>query len=448
MARRRSKYAGRELPKVSNPVEALRRFAVVEAAGTEDSLRRDAESEIMREQYNPKQNLQDWRVFVDEVAEAYVKNKRWDKEFTIADFLFPSKIRDAAAKELINDFWSDIASEYPDMKFPKVASMSKKAGYTHYWKRLNDSGFTSAQWSSLLREADKIIKAAEKVGISIKGPHGSGNPKLTNQHIALNGDASVKEDHESFVLTRQLYYGLNNPFLESDWCKTNNKPYDAVVVSILAAAQKIAPDVIEVSSDGGSSAIKRVLASQNIDGIQAEFEEKVARFEKGVSVDVPQYLREHRNPDAAEEWEEMNEKYRDKFKTATQKRLLKKARISDDAEELRMWIDNEEGLYRRAENIRQEALDIMVEGSYDRWDHNRIVEDWEELVRETAKVIERVVPDSDYVPFNKRSIKEAAEECAREFLVDVQKGRIRGSDYGYSNAEMKAIPKEVMKLRV
>ena len=39
-----------------------------------------------------------------------------------------------------------------------------------------------------------------------------------------------------------------------------------------------------------------------------------ARFEEGVSVDVPKYLREHGNPEAAEDWVDMNEEHKDEFK--------------------------------------------------------------------------------------------------------------------------------------
>lgn len=41
-----------------------------------------------------------------------------------------------------------------------------------------------------------------------------------------------------------------------------------------------------------------------------------AKFEEGKSVDVPKYLEEHGNPEAAKEWVEQNEANRDKFKTA------------------------------------------------------------------------------------------------------------------------------------
>jgi len=35
-------------------------------------------------------------------------------------------------------------------------------------------------------------------------------------------------------------------------CKTGERPYDAVVVSILALANRIAPQLVNLSSDGGN----------------------------------------------------------------------------------------------------------------------------------------------------------------------------------------------------
>lgn len=42
----------------------------------------------------------------------------------------------------------------------------------------------------------------------------------------------------------------------------------------------------------------------------------MAKFEEGKSVDVPKYLEEHGNPEAAKEWIEQNEAHKDQFKTA------------------------------------------------------------------------------------------------------------------------------------
>jgi len=52
---------------------------------------------------------------------------------------------------------------------------------------------------------------------------------------------------------------------------------------------------------------------------RALLEALTAKFPAGQSVDVPEYLRDHGNPEAAEEWEAMNEKYKDVVKDKAKK---------------------------------------------------------------------------------------------------------------------------------
>jgi uncharacterized protein YidB (DUF937 family) len=50
---------------------------------------------------------------------------------------------------------------------------------------------------------------------------------------------------------------------------------------------------------------------------QLRLAQKSAKFEEGKSVDVPKYLRDHDNPQGAEDWKEENEKNKDNFKKAS-----------------------------------------------------------------------------------------------------------------------------------
>jgi len=130
----------------------------------------------------------------------------------------------------------------------RSAAMSKKAGYSHRWSMNRD--FTLQEWAKLIRVAKKIVREAMKRdGIPIRGPMGSGRPTFTSNDISLNGDRDVGDDFESFDLSREQY---------NDFCKTGRRPYDAVVVSILAYIKRNIPDVLEIQSDGGPSAIRRV----------------------------------------------------------------------------------------------------------------------------------------------------------------------------------------------
>lgn len=114
------------------------------------------------------------------------------------------------------------------------------AGYTHHWAV--EAEFNDEQWKQILAGAKKIIAAAKRDKIEIVGPLGKGKPDLTPVVIALNG--AGKDSHESFLLRRR----------PGDWfCKTARKPYDKVVVSILALAKNVAPETVTVSSDGGGN---------------------------------------------------------------------------------------------------------------------------------------------------------------------------------------------------
>lgn len=118
-------------------------------------------------------------------------------------------------------------------------------GYTHYWR--NPQGFSDQQWKKLMAEAKKILAAAKKAGIKLAGPDGSGKPEIGDEYIAFNG---VGEDSYE-----DCWISKNGG--EFKFCKTAKKPYDPVVVSVLAAAKKINSKFYP-SSDGGPEAIARI----------------------------------------------------------------------------------------------------------------------------------------------------------------------------------------------
>ena len=151
--------------------------------------------------------------------------------------------------------------------------MHKLAGYSNYWTYVAtpenpDGGFTPAQWSKVLAETRKIIAAAEEKGIKVAGPSGSGLPVLDNDHIALNG--ANPDDYETFHLNRipsaydkDYHVQMSNRNeVASSFCKTNGKPYDAVVASILSYAARVSKRGLSVHSDGGR--MKRILATEEL----------------------------------------------------------------------------------------------------------------------------------------------------------------------------------------
>ena len=174
-------------------------------------------------------------------------------------------------------------------------------GYTHYWRHTRT--FTDAEWKLILGETKRIIAKAQRglctgtedaasesgfkldeqgfrhgfnergawrtfahpespiprpgEPIWLAGPSGKGKPRLSKHVIALNGKRP--HDYESFVLGKEP--SAPHPYRQegdamTDFCKTEYRPYDSVVVSILAVVQRVAPDAILVRSDGGPEAIR------------------------------------------------------------------------------------------------------------------------------------------------------------------------------------------------
>ena len=128
--------------------------------------------------------------------------------------------------------------------------MRKTAGYTHFWQ-VRGQGFTDKQWRAILALTAQIIDNAAENGTVVAGPDGSGDPELGARCIDLNGRDS--EMGEPFHLTKDASPAWGK-------CKTLHQPYDAVVVSILTAAKKVAPDILEISSDGGRDVFTRIYA--------------------------------------------------------------------------------------------------------------------------------------------------------------------------------------------
>jgi hypothetical protein len=114
-------------------------------------------------------------------------------------------------------------------------------GYTHYFRQSRE--FTEAEWTALTEYARKIVEAALCEAIELAGWDGSADtdPEITSYQIVLNG--AGPNDYDTFMLTKRV----TEP---SFVCKTQRRPYDPVVVTILHAACVIAPDAITESSDG------------------------------------------------------------------------------------------------------------------------------------------------------------------------------------------------------
>lgn len=104
-------------------------------------------------------------------------------------------------------------------------------GYTHYWT-INEA-VTPEQFKELGSGVLKIVNTANEAGIEL-------NASFTAGSFDVNGVGAG--EHETF------FFGLDTQGF--NFCKTAQKPYDAVVTASLILAKKIFGDSIEVKSDG------------------------------------------------------------------------------------------------------------------------------------------------------------------------------------------------------
>ena len=140
--------------------------------------------------------------------------------------------------------------------------------WRYLWRDEGELGFTKSEWSRLLSTAKKIIRTAEKGDVYVRVLD------MNNDEIVING---IRGHRDTFVLERdpsedqrRMQRDFQQAFAEMypdegtigarGFCMTDSHPYGSVVESILAAAQKIAPDAFKSSSDSSRN-LKRIFAT-------------------------------------------------------------------------------------------------------------------------------------------------------------------------------------------
>jgi hypothetical protein len=111
-------------------------------------------------------------------------------------------------------------------------------GYTHYWTITKE--LTPAQLKEWTEGVKAIVETAIEAGISLGDGLGFDAPNIEETLVAFNGVG--EGGHETF--------GIRLGDEGFDFCKTAEKPYDAVVTASLIYAKKIFGDAIEIKSDG------------------------------------------------------------------------------------------------------------------------------------------------------------------------------------------------------
>ena len=131
-------------------------------------------------------------------------------------------------------------------------------GYTNNWHQKDD--FTDTEFNKLAKHTKKMIKFFEEeleINFSQKEIVFEYSDKNLN-FISFNGDNENDLDHETFIfeqIKREKYDYVTQDDYDDlgafNFCKTNRKPYDALVWNILRKAYQIAPKKISIGNDDG-----------------------------------------------------------------------------------------------------------------------------------------------------------------------------------------------------
>lgn len=106
--------------------------------------------------------------------------------------------------------------------------------------------FTDEEWEALCAKTRTIVDHCTAQGIVLLHECDVDSPPTINDRtIRFNGDS--REDdlgHETFIIYKE---GVSQGF---NFCKTACKPYDLACCLVLLAAHEVAPNALDIGSDG------------------------------------------------------------------------------------------------------------------------------------------------------------------------------------------------------
>lgn len=122
-------------------------------------------------------------------------------------------------------------------------------GYTHYWHKRGDISVDA--WSKLCQDMTKVLAHHEVASIVAGGMGDAGSAPICN-HSELTFNGIGDNSHETFYLTRHTApEDMDKDGKAFAFCKTNQKPYDAVVcAALILLAQHTTTKAVEIASDG------------------------------------------------------------------------------------------------------------------------------------------------------------------------------------------------------
>ncbi len=122
-------------------------------------------------------------------------------------------------------------------------------GYSHYWHRVE--AFNEDDFLAFAERVRKLLHDVRGFDLPIIGPGNQAEPQLDGARIAFNaaGAAGAQDFAIERVVTPRPGFQLTSG-LWFEACKTQQRPYDATVTAVLAAAHQRWGDRFEIDSDG------------------------------------------------------------------------------------------------------------------------------------------------------------------------------------------------------
>lgn len=140
-------------------------------------------------------------------------------------------------------------------------------GYTHYWTfrspAKGEASSIEAAYIKALAECTKVVKAYQKNALDYERLSGYTAHAKNGQYGGLHVNGKQSEACEDFTMREHYKQNLER---SSEFCKTNRRAYDMVVVACLIILKHRLGDLIDIGSDGdvddwtmGLELAKRVL---------------------------------------------------------------------------------------------------------------------------------------------------------------------------------------------
>lgn len=122
-------------------------------------------------------------------------------------------------------------------------------GYTHYFPQTRS--FTKDEWNQVKDGVKSIVRHCLSESIKLQFEYNDKRPpEISEKIIRFNGEGDL--GHETFYVSKVMNHNSweNKTQPAFQFCKTARKPYDLAVCLSLLRIKSVAPDVLNIGSDG------------------------------------------------------------------------------------------------------------------------------------------------------------------------------------------------------